>query len=309
MRSFWLSGFILTTILLTVSGPVRSQPYETAWVCLGDMKKARAGTFWASPVVDRSRERFYAEYRNNKGDDDPHRITQALFAFSAPYSKVQPLLRRLAAKKFGQDRAKETPKASFLQNYIETLDRSDRWNDDSKSFAEIEQDEQAKKLERHGIRVEGFHQTVFNSKAYNDTWVSDGASRLTFWIIDAMDVLGVSGTLVVAKRVDRATVFGMHGHAGIRGFWRVKFELLTNSEYDVLAAVARELGVPFMAAPTGSPMPIRRPESLVAAKRWLLSQRTRSPEQGAPLQLDRCPDAPARPPIGPPESDPSRSAE
>jgi len=228
MARLGLVCVVLWAVFVQHALSVDAKTYTTDWICVGDLKKPRPGTYWGSTIVQRSMEKIFVWYEEATRLDRPGPVSKALFVFPVAYETAQPRLRRLAAGRFGEVKAVETKAASFLQDYLETLDDSDRV---LKKFARKKQEKERKNLGLHGIKVDGFRQIKLSSADYNEGWTPGGSSELTLWILDGADVLGVVSTLAIVSRVDYGRIFGRFPHTRIPGFWSVKPKVVTVTEY------------------------------------------------------------------------------
>lgn len=293
-----------------LGAPVLAASYKTHWACITELQKSGSDSSGGPWITQRSKEKEFIWYEDEATLSRPGPVGKALFIFPAAYDMTRLRLRTLATAAFGEARLKETSSASFVDNYLETLDNPDGKDFQfEKKFALAQLEKQREKLKPYGIRLDGFRETTYTSDAYNKTWSAGWSSQLTLWVIDGADLFEIKSTLVVASRVDRGTIFGLLPHVGIPGFWPVRERVVTNTEYSLMAALARQLGVTFMVQPLVKEIAFEHAESWIAAKRWLQSQNTTSPELGAPMDIGRCPGAPARPPASAPDTGASDAAE
>lgn len=269
-----------SALSLIVSTPVVGDSDRGIWVCPAEAKE-KFNQLVISPIVEENAEKFLVRIPRYQIS-----VMKVLFVFAVPYSRVLPRLRRLSSARFGEAQYNENTSASFLGNYLKTIESDYDFKVEARFARQYEAEARAI-LDPLGIGINDFRQASIVTDEFNE----NGSSQLTVRVIDGEDVLGFRGTLVVVSRQDHATVFGLT-HGGI-GFSSQKWGVVTGTEYELIAALARALGARFSVWPTGSYLAIRDTESFIAAKRWLQSQNTASPEPGAPLDIGRCPGAPA----------------
>jgi hypothetical protein len=161
-------------------------------------------------------------------------------------------LRRLAAERFPAASVEEHAHASFLD-----LARSMAFGLDRPTLQDLwmaQWEQQTDKLMAAGVVRNDFDETRIRSGRYNVFPSRDGFSFLTAHVLDANDVLGVSGAVIVLYRFDSAKEWWMaspHDPFSF-GYHRRTERVVSEDEFALVPALAAQLGVPYRAFALGA---------------------------------------------------------
>lgn len=184
---------------------------------------------------------------------------KVIVALKAPFESVEPTLREIIKKHFGE--------ASFAEAITSDLDA---WH---KEFGHFANDLRDKNLERLGllrIRLGRFREARINSQKYNVLWFGRGHSEVVLRIIDGRDVFSDVSTLVVLQRRDEVYEWGWEYHFPIPSYAERRANLVTDQELALIHDLLKVVRVKAAYFTLGEQMSLLADsEVLIRAARWL----------------------------------------
>jgi hypothetical protein len=176
----------------------------------------------------------------------------ALFFVQAGYKETAALLKQLVESRFPVGSGEEHAHSNFLQlaeSMSFGLDRPtlrDLWIAGWKSETE--------KLVRAEVLRNDFKETRIRSGRYNVFPSRDGYSFLTVHALDASDLFGKAGTVIVLYRFDTAKEWWMSNpHDPFSFGYRQRVErVVSEDEFALIPVLAEKLGTPYRVFALGS---------------------------------------------------------
>jgi hypothetical protein len=164
---------------------------------------------------------------------------QALVVLKSPYGTVEPALREVSKRQFGE--------ALFAQK---TTSAVEEWQQEFGEFGSDERDQRMRRLEAAHVKLEKFREAVIRSGRYNVRRWGLGHSELTLRIIDGGDMSLTSSTVIILRRRDESFGWGPLAHSvPIPVYGRQRASLVTDQELGVIAEVARITGTKWACFP------------------------------------------------------------
>ena len=180
------------------------------------------------------------------------RASVAIYNFSVPYDLALSGLYERIATRFGVDKKESSRSFGFIGLFDDMS--VEITNDAARRLWKESWESSITKMQTAGFGVSGLHQTKIQSKRYNQFPSRDGFSILYMNILDAQDVVGVRGSIVIMYRIDQAKEWwwkNPHDPFSFGYSLRVG-RYVTRTEHSVIDEWAKQNGVAYGFSPLGA---------------------------------------------------------